>query len=227
MRRIRMLGICLTAVLVLAGLGGASSASAATLCNIPASPCPAANIVPAPFLIDGSLIGPATFAMGANTVTCGTSAFRDQILNNPGAPINNRVISWTFGNCVLNPGGIPCTVVSVPAAPPLNWPTRISTPGTIFAGSQGDFAVDQWRFTVTCGGLPPCTVVGAVGAMNITGGWFDPGVPSPPKPFASPRAQVAFNAAINGGPAPCGPGTFRAAYEVTQAPFPGPNLWLV
>jgi hypothetical protein len=226
MRRIRLLGLTLVAVLALAGLAG-GTASAATLCNIPASPCPAANVVPAPFLIAAQAVGPVTFSMGANTVTCGTSGFTDQILNNPGMPINDLIQKWTFGNCLLQPGNVPCTVVANPNPPPLNWPTRISTPGTVWAGSQGDFAVDNFNVTITCGGLPPCNVFGAGGAQNITGGWFNPGVPSPPKPVASPHSEVAFNSPIVGGPAPCGPGAFKGAYEVTLPPFPGPDLWLV
>jgi hypothetical protein len=162
--------------------------------------------------------------MGAHQITCGTSSFTDRILNNPGAPINDIILSWTFGNCILQPGNIPCNVVTVPNPP--NWPTRITTPGTIFAGSQGDFAVDQFRLSVTCQGIATCTIVGAGANLNITGAWFNPGVPSPPKPIASPHSEVAFSSAINGGGTPCGPGTFKAAYEVTLPPFPGPDVWL-
>lgn len=225
MRHLRMLGLTLIAALALAGLGGGATASAATLCNVPVNPCPAVNIVPAPFTIDGVAPAPVTFSMGGFTVTCTGSSFNDKILNNPGVPIADLIQSWTFTGCTLAPGGVPCSVTPIGGSP-LNWPTRISTPSTT-PGGDGDFAVDQFGVTITCKGFAPCSEVGAKPNQNITGPWYNPTTASPPKPIPSPHSVVGFNAPITGGPAPCGPGGFAANYEVTQSPFPGADLWLV
>jgi hypothetical protein len=225
MRKIRCALLSALAVLALTAVGGAGTASAATLCNAPINPCPAANIIPAPFNIQGVAPAPVTFTMGGFTVTCATSGFMDRILNNPGFPINDLIQNWTFGGCVLKPGGAPCTVVANPNPPPLNWPTRISTPPTNPL-ANGDFAVDGFNVTITCQGWPPCNVMGAGANQNITGDWYNPTTPAPPKPIPSPHTVVSFNSAIVGGPAPCGPGTFAGNYEVTLPPFPGADVWL-
>ncbi|HEU4976628.1 MAG TPA: hypothetical protein VFT50_16160 [Baekduia sp.] len=226
MRTIHRAAAALAAVIALTATGGAGSASAATLCNAPLNPCPAANVIPAPFVIQAAAPAPVTFTMGGFTVTCATSAFSDRILNNPGVPINDLIQNWTFGGCTLNPGGVPCTVVAIPNPPPLNWPTRITTPSTT-PGADGDFAVDGFGVTITCQGMPPCTVVGAGPAQNITGPWYNPTTATPPKPIVSPHAVTSFASGVVGGPAPCGAGTFTGNYEVTLPPFPGADLWLV
>jgi hypothetical protein len=230
MRKTIIAALCAIAVVALAGfaappgVGGAGTARAATLCNANLNPCPAVNTVVAPFTIWGRQIGGLRFNLGGLTVSCPGSAFGDTILINPGAPITNRVTSWNFGACTDQFGGA-CNASSNPAPPP-NWATRINTPGLV-PGAAGWFAVDGFNVTVTCGNTV-CTVTGAGATQTITGHWFNPTTPSPPKPFASPHAEVSFNSpVVVGGLPPCGNGTFVGVYEVTQTPWPGPDLWLV
>ena len=85
--------------------------------------------------------------------------------------------------------------------------------------------MDGFNVTVTCGGVP-CTVTGVGATQTITGDWFNPTTPSPPKPFPSPHAETRWASPVV-ATAPCANGTFVGVYEITQAPWPGPDLWLV
>ena len=186
MRRVRIFGAVLVAVLALAAVAGSVSASAAVktvLCSTAAEPCPAAS-QRAPQGFEATSTSVTIGTSGLGNVVCSQSTLKGETTATEGSPLPVKFSSLSLGGC-KDESGPECEVseVHAPGSGTLQWTSK-SFNGELKAESG-------WKVKVICGGLVNCEFSGAVPMKASTNALTASGVPlTPGGGFFCPRSAT-------------------------------------
>ncbi|MDX6601808.1 MAG: hypothetical protein QOF13_1010 [Solirubrobacterales bacterium] len=173
MRFIKMLGVAVAAALAVMAFVVANSASAATLCESNANPCPEGEVYPSNTPVEAEKTAGAVIHTDLVNVTCATAKMKGTTLTTAlGESDGGEITSLTFANCT-RPFGVACGAGGGVTA--VNLPYKFAV--TASGGGNGTVALASGGkgppgLEVKCG-LIECTLTPSAAPvipLTITGG---------------------------------------------------------
>jgi hypothetical protein len=196
MKSMKILGLCLLAVMAAMASLGAGTASATKLCSVNTSPCPAGNTYGKGTSIKTQLVAgtKSTMSSGFTTVTCTESSMNGKTTSEGGAgAVTGEITSVTWKNCTSGLGSCTASALNTP------WPAEVTG-----SGGSGTMSVKNAGGKFTCGGVT-CEYEASKASVSITGG----------NPAKAKASSVSFTK-IGGSFFCSSTASWTSEYEVTS-----------
>jgi len=195
MKHLKMFGLCL--VLAAAATAfGAGTASAAKLCSVNTSPCPAKNTYGKGTSIKTQLVAGTNSVMSSGFVTikCSSSTMNGKTTSEGGAgAVTGEITSVSWKNCTSGLGACTASSLNTP------WPAEVTG-----SGGNGTMTVQKPGGEFTCAGTT-CQYEASKASVSVTGG----------SPAIVKASSVSFSK-IGGGFLCSSTASWTAEYEVTS-----------